>query len=100
MPTLAATPSREQKDASISSGSLFTGADDEKVLRVPSVPGSKAPEYCLAQQYSGLGNDALPADCKFPRGQWAHGYDEEEYAHPTLPSLALNGPQVVSTTAT
>ena len=44
----------------------FTGADDEKVLRVPSVPGSKAPEYCLAQQYSGLGNDALPADCKFP----------------------------------
>jgi hypothetical protein len=52
---------------------LLTGADDEELLRGPRLPDSKAREYCLARQYSGLGNDALPVDCKFPRrpmGPW------------------------------
>ena len=42
---------------------LSADNDGEQVLRVRD---SKARESSLARRYSGLRNDALPADCKFP----------------------------------
>ena len=41
-------------------------ADDEQAFRL-SLPNSKARQSSLARQYSELANDALLADCKFPR---------------------------------
>jgi hypothetical protein len=41
-------------------------ADDEWAFRV-ALPNSKAHQSSLAQQDSELVNDALLADCKFPR---------------------------------